>query len=227
MKFVFRVKKVLLRLGIPPSWRLRALLEVLAFGAWLKQQGRIDHFVRREEYYMHLAKLLGQEPVDFLEFGVYRGGSLRQWLALNANPRSRFWGFDSFTGFPRDWITLARTVPQSEFDTKGCLPDIQDPRLTFVKGFFQDSVPAFLKGFSLKNRLILHLDADMYASTLYVLVKMDDYLVPGSILLFDELSTGIDEFRALRDYTEAFRRELKPIAMAGDTWEHVAFELVK
>ena len=227
MSFVMWAKKVLVRVGIPPSWHLRAFLEFLAFGAWLKQQGRVDRFARREQYYEHLAKWLGQNPVDFLEFGVYRGGTLRQWLALNANPCSRFWGFDSFAGFPRDWITLARTVPQSEFDTKGCLPDIRDPRLTFVKGFFQDSLPAFLKGFSRENRLILHLDADMYASTLYVLVKMDDYLAPGSILLFDELSTGIDEFRALRDYTEAFRRELKPIAMAGDTWEHVALEVVR
>lgn len=227
MKFVMRAKKALIRLGVRPPWHVRALLDFLEFAAWLKQQGQVAAFATREEYYAHLAGFLGQQPVDFLEFGVYRGDTMRQWLGLNGHPQSRFWGFDSFSGFPQDWRTLARTVPRAEFDTRGAIPDIRDERVKFVKGFFQQSLPPFLDAFSPRNRLILHLDADMYTSTLYVLAKMDKYLAPGSLLLFDEFSTGIDEYRAFRDYSDAFCRSPKLIAMAGETREHVAFELAK
>ena len=36
------------------------------------------------------------EPINYLEFGVYTGESLRKWTALSNNTDSRFYGFDSF-----------------------------------------------------------------------------------------------------------------------------------
>lgn len=39
----------------------------------------------------------------FLEFGVLDGDSIRHWAGLNANPGSRFVGFDSFEGIPAAW----------------------------------------------------------------------------------------------------------------------------
>src|SRR5277367_3439257 len=46
---------------------------------------------------------LNQRPVNYLEFGVYRGESMRSWLASLSRPDSRFAGFDTFTGLPERW----------------------------------------------------------------------------------------------------------------------------
>lgn len=47
-------------------------------------------------------------PINYLEFGVYRGDSLRLWLDGISHPDSRFVGFDTFTGLPRDGDQLSQ-----------------------------------------------------------------------------------------------------------------------
>src|SRR5690349_21597396 len=53
--------------------------------------------------YVH-GKLAGNEPVDYLEFGVFQGTSIRKWISLNPHPKSRFFGFDTFEGLPEPWV---------------------------------------------------------------------------------------------------------------------------
>ena len=52
------------------------------------------------------SKVLAEEPIDYLEFGVRYGDSLFKWSGLNAHPDSRFIGFDSFEGIPEDWVSV-------------------------------------------------------------------------------------------------------------------------
>src|SRR5262249_32268281 len=63
-------------------------------------------FPNREEMFAHLhAEHFenGSRPLDYLEFGVFEGKSLRHWCSLNSHPQSRFFGFDSFQGLPESW----------------------------------------------------------------------------------------------------------------------------
>ncbi len=87
--------------------------------------------------------------VDYLEFGVFQGDSMRQWASLNKHKDSRFFGFDSFEGLPDDW--RARQG-KGHFDVGGVEPRIDDPRIKFVKGWFENTIPQFAREFSTKNR---------------------------------------------------------------------------
>jgi len=81
----------------------------------------------------------------------------------------------------------------------------------------------FLRGFRPASRLVIHFDCDLYSSTLFCLASCDSLILPGTIILFDEFPVPLHEFRAFRDYSAAFRRELHPVAMAGENAQQVAF----
>ena len=55
---------------------------------------------------------------------------------------------------------------KNPFDVGGAIPVIDDPRVEFVKGYFQDTLPGFLDCFQLTNRLVVHTDADLYTPML-------------------------------------------------------------
>jgi|SRR5271166_268905 len=144
---------------------------------------------------------LAETPIDYLEFGVYEGTSFKWWLANNHNPSSGFFGFDTFTGLPETWGHL----PKGTFSTGGRVPQLQDGRCRFVVGLFQDTLYGFLQETDLDRRLVIHLDADLYSSTLYVLATLAPKLKKGDIIIFDELRDVLHEFRAFLDFSLAFR----------------------
>lgn len=173
-------------------------------------------YARREVLYRYVNKrLLGNAPIDYLEFGVFGGDSFRTWLRLNDRPESRFWGFDSFEGLPENWKPDAQ---KGAFDRQGRVPQVDDGRAAFVKGWFQDSLPGFLERFEPQNRLVLHMDADLFTSTLYVLMNMDRFIVPGTLLIFDEFKGTVrfEEFEALYHYANCCRRTWRMRAARRD-----------
>ena len=66
----------------------------------------------------------------------------------------------------------------------------------------------------------MHLDADLYSSTLYVLATLASVLYPGDLLLFDEFCSTLHEFRALDDFVRAFYFEYELID-ASNNFEQV------
>jgi hypothetical protein len=150
---------------------------------------------------------LASAAVNYLEFGVAKGLSFKWWIEHNKNDASRFFGFDTFTGLPEDW----NVFKAGDMTTGGKFPEINDSRGNFLKGLFQDTLPEFLKTFSNDKRKIIHLDADLYTSTLYVLATLHPHLRPGDILFFDEFAVPQHEFLAFKNYTDSFRTNYEVI----------------
>ncbi|MFH1005848.1 MAG: class I SAM-dependent methyltransferase [Bacteroidota bacterium] len=169
------------------------------------------------EYVLTHEKLDG--AINYLEFGVSEGHSFRWWMEHNKDANSTFHGFDTFTGLPEDW----NVFKEGAMSTEGKTPDVNDSRATFVKGLFQDTLPKFLKEFfydksklTAGNRKVIHLDADLYTSTLYVLTSFASFLKAGDILLFDEFVVPHHEFLAFENFTSSYRINYEVIGAANN-----------
>jgi O-methyltransferase len=190
----------------------------------LRKTDDVPLFPYREHLYSFVNETYfgaGADPVDYLEFGVYKGASLRTWANLNKNASSRLFGFDSFEGLPENWVS---GKPQGTFSTEGNLPDIKDSRVEFVIGWFQHSLPQFLSSFKRESRLLIHNDSDLFSSTLYTLAMLNPIIQPGTIIIFDEFDAVLDEFRALTSYASAFLRSYKIVAATQD-FQQTAVEI--
>jgi O-methyltransferase len=169
-------------------------------------------FPKKQELYDYInAELIGNKPLSYLEFGVFKGASFKYWASINKNNDSEFVGFDTFTGLPEEWWNLSVTVRKNHFDTNGKTPEMNDARCRFVKGMFQDTLDDFLTTYHPKEKLVVHNDSDLYSSTLFTLTKLHPWLKPGSVVIFDEFSSVLHEMRALNDFAASYLFKYKII----------------
>lgn len=145
---------------------------------------------------------LDSAPIDYWEFGVFKGESIFWWVEHLANPGSRFVGFDTFTGLPERWRA---TEPKGAFNVYGRIPETSDSRSSFQAGLFQDTLLPVVTGHDFSRRLVVHLDADLFSSTLYVLTTLARHFKAGDIIFFDNFICSLDEFRAFEDWSKSYR----------------------
>jgi len=114
----------------------------------------------------------------WLEFGVANGGSLRQLAAIRG--AARVYGFDAFRGLPEDWR------PGYSAGMFACsAPSVAGA--TIIDGWFSDTLPKFV--FDVPVTLV-HIDCDLYSSTLTALRHVGPHLAPGAVIMFDELTVS-------------------------------------
>jgi len=162
---------------------------------------RRDYSKRYKLYKYVVDKLnLKNEEFDYLEFGVCEANSFKWWLGNCINSNSRFYGFDTFEGLPENWGKYKKG------DMAANIPNIDDSRVEFVKGLFQETVANFLSSHNLKNgkRKVIHLDADLFSSTPFVLTSLAPYLKKGDILIFDEFNVPNHEFYAFKIFCDSY-----------------------
>jgi hypothetical protein len=143
-----------------------------------------------------VAQEVGDREVLYMEFGVYQGESMRYWSKILRNPGSKLHGFDSFEGLPEAWKD---TKPKGHFSTNGAIPVIDDSRVEFFKGWFDQSLAKYQV--PRHEVLVLNFDADLYSSTIFPLRHMQSFIVPGTWLYFDEFSWPDDELRAFIEFS--------------------------
>ena len=112
-----------------------------------------------------------------LEFGV-AGGQSVNYIA-GALPDERVHGFDSFEGLPEAWTA---TYQKGHFAQN--LPEVRD-NVELHVGWFDRSLPAFLAKHP-GPISYLHVDCDLYSSSATIFGLLEDRIVPGTVIVFDE-----------------------------------------
>jgi O-methyltransferase len=163
--------------------------------------------------------LADQVPGDFIECGVWRGGSvilMRGVLAAHGVTNRTVWAADSFQGLPpppahsvdegmyhfpqvvelqRFRIDLA-TV-QSNFARYGLL----DHQVRFLPGWFRDTLPPA----PIDRLAVLRLDGDYYESTRDTLTSLYAKLSPGGFVIIDDW--GLEKICGEKEAVIEFRRD--------------------
>lgn len=133
-----------------------------------------------------------------VEFGVGEGTSLG-WLQQEL-PGRRVVGFDSFEGLPEDWRS---GFPQGFFGHVN--PEDFNGHELCV-GWFDETIPSFFAAND-DPIALLHVDCDLYSSTVTVLEACMPRMVAGGVIVFDEFfnypAWEQHEARAWREYLTA------------------------
>jgi len=162
----------------------------------------------------------------WLEFGAHNGGSTRVLMHAHAkltHAKLPVFSFDSFRGLPEQWrerpsgankAALRRWeayYAAGSFD-RGGKPPFTDPRVEWVVGWFNESLPQFLRTHP-QNVSLVHIDCDLYSSTDTVLRLLQPRLSPGALLIFDELINypdyAVNELKALLELQQRSGRSLR------------------
>jgi hypothetical protein len=134
-----------------------------------------------------------------LEFGVATGRTLNQFARWF--PGTTVYGFDGFQGLPEDWTSRMRRG----FFARKSLPKVRE-NCHLVVGWFDDTLPGFVKKIGRKPIKLLHIDCDLYSSTVTILKNLHHNIVPGTVIVFDEYMNypgwQLDEFRAWQEYVK-------------------------
>jgi hypothetical protein len=199
------------------KWRSKT--KVNGYNDWY--QGKWD-YSRRYNLYEEISRTekLDISAIDYFEFGVCGGHSFKWWLEHNKNAASKFYGFDTFEGLPESFGPFGKGSMAVALESL----NINDPRASFYKGLFQNTLVPFLEQYKSERKKLIHLDADLFSATLFALSQLYPYLQKGDIIMFDEFNVYNHEFMAYRLFTECFYIKLKPIS-AQNNFYHAAFEV--
>jgi hypothetical protein len=199
--------------------QLQAFVNYLRIGRWMHNHGFFfhDRVSSREEVWAAMITKLRDQKVLYMEFGVGYGESIRYWSRELKNPTSVFHGFDSFEGLPEQggpWY-------KGQFGTSGRVPIIDDSRVSFFKGWFDQVLPRYR--LPAHDVLVINMDADLYSSTIYVLNYLRHQFKPGTLIYFDEMNHLDHEPRAFEEFASQNSIKFRPVC-ADKTLAHVSFE---
>jgi O-methyltransferase len=161
-------------------------------------------------------------PGDFVECGVWRGGSsifakavFKAWGVTDR----KVWLADSFEGMPALETEVDKVDP--DFSAERYLAvsredvennfrrfDLLDDSVRFVKGWFSESLPTA----PIQQIAILRLDGDHYSSTMDALNSLYGKLSKGGFIIIDDYNAfagckaAVTEFRAAHAITAELTR---------------------
>jgi O-methyltransferase len=150
---------------------------------------------------------------DYLEFGVYRGTSFI--LAFNVAKKlgleqMRFWAFDGFVGLPFSDERFRQddyACTRSNFERTIRRAGVDLTRVHVVEGLYHESLKLPLP-VEPSEAAVIHVDCDLYESTVPVLRFIEPMLRHRTVLIFDDwhpttMSNPSGEARAFAEWTRS------------------------
>lgn len=182
---------------VPRADELLHPLEYLGdhrFGARLRAEGYTGIASRRTRALMQAARRADSRGLEgaIVDCGVWNGGSTI--LMGTGAPSREVWAFDSFEGMPAPGPEDVDVSPDWEGEVVGSEEKLRagfaqyagrPERLHVVRGWFEDTFPVVAD--AVGPVAVLHIDADWYDPCLLALETFYPRLVPGGIVLVDDL----------------------------------------
>lgn len=185
----------------------------------LKPVGRRDDVI---------IKSLKDSPKDgyIFEFGVFEGKSIN--LMARHRPEQKVFGFDTFEGLPEDWVVSPNKIIPKGYPVPKEMVKTED-NVTYIKGMFQDTLEEWMVDFPNAAALV-HIDSDLYSSCKYVLTTLNEQMIPGTVILFDDFyrwgreripnqfyaNWEEGEWKALNEWLDECNRTVKPLYRCND-----------
>ena len=177
--------------------------------AYLKEHMVAAPYFEKHPVLVRHALGLANKPGLILELGVGRGKSIR-WLASYTDRTVH--GFDSFDGIPEYW----NGNPAGAFAQRK-LPKVPE-NVVLHRGTFDASLPEFLAA-NPEPVSFLHVDCDLYGSTVTIFQQLGARLQPGAIVLFDEYFN----YPGWQEHEHKAFKEF--VAASGVRYEYVAYSV--
>ena len=218
------IKKMLTVVGARLSshslLQLQMTVNHMRLGRWMRDHGFTvsTRAPSRAAVWDAVARTVADREVVYLEFGVFEGDSMRYWSRALKNPHSVLHGFDSFEGLPE----RGGRWTKGQFTTEGRIPEIDDPRVRFFKGWFDQVLPTYT--LPPHDLLVINMDADLYSSTIYVLRHLQDYIKPGTFIYFDDMNHMDHEPKAIDEFLSETGKKFRLVA-ADRTLAFVFFQV--
>lgn len=163
----------------------------------ISQPPQSSHLGRVDLYKLCFEKAPMQGLI--MEFGVASGESMNIFAPLTSRT---IYGFDSFKGLPEAWYSYQAGHFACD------VPTFKYPNVTLIVGTFQDTLPKFIEEHK-ENAALIHVDCDLYSSTKFIFDTLYSRIVPGTVILFDELYGygGYEdhELKALQEFMNSGR----------------------
>lgn len=169
--------------SITPEYR-KFIDEQLNLLKTKKLEGKVIPTVPRKFYTLYYVLRNAPDIIplngEWLEFGVWKGVSIN---IISKHTKKTVYGFDSFEGLPNngngEW--------KDNFDVKGKFPEVNS-NVKLIKGWFNETIQTFKKDvLGDKPIAFLHIDCDIYSSTKTIFNMLKSNIVPGTVIVFDEL----------------------------------------
>jgi Macrocin-O-methyltransferase (TylF) len=173
-------------------------------------------------------------PGDFIETGVWRGGSvifMKALLKVWGVTDRTVWVADSFEGLPKpnakkypadagdlQYFVKELKVSLEQVKANFAAYDLLDDQVRFLKGWFKDTLP----GAPISSLAIARLDGDLYESTMDALTALYPKLSVGGYLIVDDYSLPMCE-KAVQDYRNkhGISEAIQDIDGQGRFWQRV------
>lgn len=131
------------------------------------------------KYVFENIKLTHKPNTLWLEFDVASGNTINY---ISSFTTDIVYGFNSFEGLPEYWRD---GFDKGAFNRNVILPIVNE-NVKLIKGWFNDTLPQFIQDHNQKISFI-HMDADLYSSTKFILNTLKNYIDENCIIVFDEL----------------------------------------